>query len=118
MQNHRQYTLHLFAQFGALYMHSSNDKHPTRPGFETSTCEFRAKTRLNKPSRLARIIKVDFIPAVTYSSGYWFGLQGLHITSDLQTESTRMIFSITMVIDSSNIRLGFEYTADLYSIGD
>ena len=39
-QYHRQhYTLQLFEQFGALYMHNLDDKHPTQPGFEPSSFE-------------------------------------------------------------------------------
>ena len=39
-QYHRHHcTLHAFEQFGALFMHSPNDKHPTQPEFEPSTSE-------------------------------------------------------------------------------
>ena len=42
-------TTHL-EQFGALYMHILDEKHPTRPGFEPSTPGFRAATGLIEPS--------------------------------------------------------------------
>ena len=32
-------TFHAFERFGALYIHSPNDKYPTRPGIEPSTHE-------------------------------------------------------------------------------
>ena len=49
--NRRQHCqLQAFEQFGALYMHNSDDKHPTQPGFETSISEFRATTGPNEPS--------------------------------------------------------------------
>ena len=32
------------------YMHNTDDKHSTRPGFETSTYEFRATTGSSEPS--------------------------------------------------------------------
>ena len=48
-QHHRQHcTLHAFEQLGALYMHSPDDKHPTRPGFENNTSEFRGTTGQNE----------------------------------------------------------------------
>ena len=51
-QYHRQlhYTLHAFEQFGTLYMQNLDDKHPTPPGFDPSTSEFRATTGSNEPS--------------------------------------------------------------------
>ena len=54
-QYHRQHcTLHAFEQFGALYMHNRNDKHPTQPGFEPSrpTSEFRTTIKSNEPDRI------------------------------------------------------------------
>ena len=55
VQYHRQRcTPQAFEQFGALYMHNPDDKHPIRPGFEPSTCEFRAKTGPNETSGPAR----------------------------------------------------------------
>ena len=40
-QYHRQHcTLHAFEQFGALYIHSHDDKYPSRPGFEPGTPKF------------------------------------------------------------------------------
>ena len=45
---HRQHcTLQAFGQFGALYMHNLDDTHSTRPGWDTSTSEFRATTGPN-----------------------------------------------------------------------
>ena len=37
-------------------MHNLDDTYPTRPGFETSTSEFRAKAGPNEPSGTANII--------------------------------------------------------------
>ena len=45
--HHRQpYTLHVSEQFGALYMHNHNDRHPNRPGYKPSSSESKA----NQPS--------------------------------------------------------------------
>ena len=56
-QYHRQHcALQAFEQFGALYMHSLDNTHPTRPGFETRTSEFRATTAPNEQSGPANII--------------------------------------------------------------
>ena len=50
-QCHRHHcTLQAFEQFGALYMHSPSDKHPTQPGFEPCTSEFRTTTGRIEPS--------------------------------------------------------------------
>ena len=52
-QYHRQRcTIQAFEQFGALYVHNPDDKHPTRSGFESS--EFRATTGPNEPSGQTR----------------------------------------------------------------
>ena len=47
-------TLQAFEQFGALYMHSLDNKHPTRPGYEPSTSEFLATTWPNPMQAKAR----------------------------------------------------------------
>ena len=57
-QCHRHHcTLHTFQQFGALYMHNLDDKHPTRPGLEPSSSEFRATAGSNGPSGRPRYSK-------------------------------------------------------------
>ena len=56
-QYHRQHcALQAFEQFGALYTHSLDGTHHTRPGFEASTSEFRATTGPNEPSGPVNII--------------------------------------------------------------
>ena len=67
-QCHRQHcTPHAFEQFGALYMHNTDDKYPARLGFEPSTSEFRATTGPNKPSA------VTFIRSIpTLKQLHWF----------------------------------------------
>ena len=55
-QYHRHhYTLRDFEQFGTLYMHNLDDKHPTGPGFEPSTSEFRVTAGSNKDMDMDRI---------------------------------------------------------------
>ena len=50
-QYYRQHcTLQAFEQFGALYMHSHDDKHPARPGFEPCTTRVEAPVDTNEPS--------------------------------------------------------------------
>ena len=39
-----------FGQFGALYMHSPDDKYSTQPGFKPSTSEYPTTMGLNEPS--------------------------------------------------------------------
>ena len=49
-QYHRpHYTFQAFEQLEAMYTQNFDDKHPTRPGFEPSTSEFRATTGSNEP---------------------------------------------------------------------
>ena len=49
-QYHIQHcTPHTFEQFGALYLHNLDDKHPPWPRYEPSTSEFRVKTGTNEP---------------------------------------------------------------------
>ena len=44
-QYHRQHcTLHAFEQFGALHMHSQDDKYPSRPGFEPGTPSYKPQS--------------------------------------------------------------------------
>ena len=43
-------TIQAFEQFGALYMHSNDDKYPARPGFEPGTFRLQAPVDTNKPS--------------------------------------------------------------------
>ena len=50
--NEQHYPYHDYEQFGALYMHNSNEKHPTRPGLKPSTSQFPATTGLNEHSRI------------------------------------------------------------------
>ena len=51
VHHHRQlFTLDAFEQFGTLYMHNPDDRHPTSSKIEPSTFEFWATTGLNKPS--------------------------------------------------------------------
>ena len=52
----QQCTLQAFKQFGTMYMHNSDDKHPTRPGFEPNTSEFRATTGPNEPLGPVKIL--------------------------------------------------------------
>ena len=47
---------HCILQAIALYMQNLDDTHPTRPGFETSTCESRATTGPDEPLGPANII--------------------------------------------------------------
>ena len=55
-QYHRQHcTLQAFEQFGALYMHSHDDKYPAQPGFEPGTPRFQAPVDTNEPSGPADI---------------------------------------------------------------
>ena len=50
-QYHRQHcTLHTFEQFGALYIHSHDDKYPSRPGFEPGTLSLQVPVDTNEPS--------------------------------------------------------------------
>ena len=46
-------TLHAFEQFGAVYMHSHDDKYPARPGFEPGTTRLQAPFDTSEPSRPA-----------------------------------------------------------------
>ena len=39
-----------FEQFGALYLHSHDDKYPSRPGLEPGTPSLQAPVDTNKPS--------------------------------------------------------------------
>ena len=72
--NHRQHcALQAFQQFGALYMHNFDDTHLTRPGFESSTSEFRATTGPNEPSGPANII----LPAACISWRMCFDIKKL-----------------------------------------
>ena len=49
-QYHRQHcTLHAFEQFGALYIHSHDDKYPSRPGFQPGTPRLQATVDTNEP---------------------------------------------------------------------
>ena len=50
-------TSRAFEQFGARYMHSLDDKHPTRPGFKPSSSEFRATAGSNGTSGWPRYFK-------------------------------------------------------------
>ena len=54
-QYHRQSCT--LEHFGILYMYNLDDKHPTRPGFEPSTSEFRATTGSNVSSASATTFK-------------------------------------------------------------
>ena len=46
-QCHRDHsTLHAFEQFGALYRHSLDDKHLTRPGFKLSSSRVSSHSRI------------------------------------------------------------------------
>ena len=57
VQYHRQHcTLHAFEQFGALYMHSHDDKYP---GFEPGTPRLQTPVDTNEPSGLAPSLKDD-----------------------------------------------------------
>ena len=54
-QYHRQHcTLHVFEQFGALYMHNHDDKYPSRLGFEPGTPSLQAPVNTNEPSGPAK----------------------------------------------------------------
>ena len=51
---HRQQcTLHVFEQFGALYMYNHDDKYPSRPEFEPGTPRLQAPVDTTEPSGLA-----------------------------------------------------------------
>ena len=55
-QYHRQdCTLHAFEPFGALYMHSHNDKYPSRPGFKPVNPRLQVPVDTNEPSVPANI---------------------------------------------------------------
>ena len=59
-QYHRQpCTPHAFEQFGALQMHSHNDKYPSRPGFEPGSSRLQAPVDTNEPSGPAQI-KIEY----------------------------------------------------------
>ena len=45
--NRQQYTLQVFAQFGALYMHNHDDRYPARPGVEPGTSRLQALVDTN-----------------------------------------------------------------------
>ena len=50
-QCHQQHcTLHDFVQFGALYMHSNDDKYPAPPGFGPGTSRLQALIVTNEQS--------------------------------------------------------------------
>ena len=59
VHNRQHYILQAFEQFGALYMHNLDDKHPTRPGFESSmpTSQLRATTWTKEPSEAAMCLR-------------------------------------------------------------
>ena len=46
-------TAHIFEQFGTLYKHNIDDKHPIRRGFESSTSEYRATAGPCGPNELS-----------------------------------------------------------------
>ena len=59
-QYHRQpCTPHAFEQFGALQMHSHDDKYPSRPGFEPGSSRLQAPVDTNEPSGRAQI-KIEY----------------------------------------------------------
>ena len=63
-QYHTQHsTLHAFEQFGALYMHSHDDKYPARPGFEPGTPRLQAPVNTNEPSGPATELKTEKVSA-------------------------------------------------------
>ena len=67
-QYHRQhYTLHAFEQFGALHMHSHDDKYSSRPGYEPGTPRLQAQVDTNEPSGPATGISNQGISAKTNS---------------------------------------------------
>ena len=67
-QYHRQHcTLQAFGKFcSTVYMQNSDDKHPTRPGFEPSTSGFRATTGPNELSYKIRGKCINYGEVIIY----------------------------------------------------